>query len=160
MYPDLATNWLEGKDFNRGGHTFAATVHTHTHTEYPLTVKNKSPLWHLQRAAASFQMHCGVVTIPAAREALKGPLGGQEASTSGLHLDYLNNRAHKIETHLIEWMWEDNQHNQTNGVLKQSQMMSPGSWLDRRHCGCWVCQCCCWLFMRQFEPLLNTIFSI
>lgn len=40
------------------------------------------------------------MTIPAAGEALKGLLGRQEASTSAVHLDYLNNR-HK-ETHLIE----------------------------------------------------------
>lgn len=68
------------------------------------------------------------MTIPAAGEALKGLLGRQEASTSMVHLDYLNNR-HK-KTHLIEWMWEDNRHNKTNGVLKQCQMMSPGSQPD------------------------------
>lgn len=40
--------------------------------------------------------------MPAVGEALKGPLGEQEASTGALHLDYLNNRAHKKDTHLIE----------------------------------------------------------
>lgn len=159
MYSTLATNWLEGKHFNRGRHTVEPNSAL-THTKCPRTVKNKSPLWHLQRAAASFQIHCGVVTIPAAGEALKGPLGGQEAFTSALHLDCLNNWAHKIETHLIEWMWEDNQHNQTNGVLKQCQMMSPGSRLDRCHRGGLVLSCFCRLFMRRFEPLLSTIFSI
>ncbi|TNN80185.1 hypothetical protein EYF80_009510 [Liparis tanakae] len=40
------------------------------------------------------------MTIPAAGEALKGLVGRQEASTSTVHLDYLNNQ-HK-KTHLIE----------------------------------------------------------
>ncbi len=71
------------------------------------------------------------MTIPAAGEALKRLLGRQEASTSMVHLDYLNNQ-HK-KTHLIEWMWEDNEHNKINGVVKQCQMMSPGSQLDPYH---------------------------
>lgn len=71
------------------------------------------------------------MTIPAAGEALKRLLGRQEASTSMVHLDYLNNQ-HK-KTHLIEWMWEDNEHNKINGVVKQCQMMSPGSQLDPCH---------------------------
>lgn len=71
------------------------------------------------------------MTIPASGEVLKRFLGRQEASTSMVHLDYLNNQ-HK-KTHLIEWMWEDNEHNKINGVVKQCQMMSPGSQLDPCH---------------------------
>lgn len=71
------------------------------------------------------------MTIPAAGEVLKRFLGRQEASTSMVHLDYLNNQ-HK-KAHLIEWMWEDNEHNKINGVVKQCQMMSPGSQLDPCH---------------------------
>lgn len=97
-------------------------------SESLLRVKNKSPLWHLQRAAASFQMHHRIWQYPRQERHWKDLLGEQEASTSMVHLDYLNNQ-HK-KTHLIEWMWEDNQHNKTNGVLKQCQMMSPGSQPD------------------------------
>lgn len=79
------------------------------------------------------------MTIPAAGEALKGLLGRQEASSSTVHLDYLNNQ-HK-KTHLIEWMWEDNEHNKINGVVKQCQMMSPGSQLDPCHSAALVGLC-------------------
>lgn len=98
------------------------------------------------------------MTIPAAGEALKGLLGRQEASTSVVHLDYLNNR-HK-KTHLIEWMWEDNQHNKTNGVLKQCQMMSPGSQPDPcLSTGLHVLfHLLSTLFMLQFQPLRSTFF--
>lgn len=80
------------------------------------------------------------MTIPAAGESLKRLLRRQEASVSTVHLDYLNNR-HK-KTHLIEWMWEDNGHNQINGVVKQCQMMSPGSQLDPCHRVGLVGPCC------------------
>lgn len=83
---------VEGKQyFNRGHHTINPDLkyctaqwseemltagswfiqtHTHslrvTHTRYwcLLRVKNKSPLWHLCWAAASFQTHCGTWQYP------------------------------------------------------------------------------------------------
>ena len=165
-----------GEEMPTGGSWFIQT-HTHTHTHSDphtqgirclLRVKNKSPLWHLRRAAASFQMHCGIWQYPRQEGPLKRLLGRQEASASMVHLDYLNNQHEKKKgTHLIEWMWEDNEHNKRNGVLKQCQMMSPGSQLDPCHCAGvslgWPLRCqlhlLCTMFVLQFPPLQSAVFS-
>lgn len=110
------------------------TTHsTKKHIQCLLRVKNKSPLWHLLRAAASFQMLCGIWQYPRLERQWKEFWGDRKPPVVRCTWT-----AWTKNSHLIEWMLQDNEHNKINGLVKQCQLMSPGSDLDPLPLTAWL----------------------